>query len=144
MFADGSAPPPTSTFNATAFTAWAETATFNAGEVIRFSNVITNIGDDYSNLISRYTCPIDGVYVFHVTLTTEDGEPMQGDIMLDDTVLVTAQGGADHIVSGSNTAVIACNAGQQVWVEAKNDGDSMLGDNDNRFNAFSGFLVQPL
>ena len=41
---------------------------FEAGTVLPFSNIITNIGDSFNPENSSFVCPVDGLYMFTVNM----------------------------------------------------------------------------
>ena len=52
-----------------AFTAWKNAyESYTEGDVIRFENVLSNIGNAYNPITSRFTCPVTGYYFVNLSL----------------------------------------------------------------------------
>lgn len=52
-------------------------------EVLRFDDVVTNVGNAYEAASGKFTCPMPGVYFFayHVLMRGGDGTSMWADLM---------------------------------------------------------------
>ena len=58
-------------FTESAFTAFERTTEFvsyEEGEVLRFTDPVLNIGNDYNGSTSTYTCPLNGLYFFRFVI----------------------------------------------------------------------------
>ncbi|XP_030275824.1 complement C1q subcomponent subunit C-like [Sparus aurata] len=106
--------------------------------VIRFTNVITNLNDDYNTETGRFRCRVPGTYyfVFHASLEDRLCVLMK----LDNNLLTPF---CDHrrnrrqVTSGSLAVYLSMN--QEVWLETK-DYRGMRG-NPSGYSIFSGFLL---
>ena len=125
-----------------AFTAYADTYRYysSSGEKIEFDGVKTNIGGHFDNS-TTFTCPVDGLYYFsfHVMSYT-DSDDSQVSLMLDGSRVVSAW--ADYYISyaqASNSALVQCSAGQDVYLETYDY--TYVYSNLYDLSTFSGFLV---
>ncbi|XP_015472464.1 complement C1q-like protein 4, partial [Parus major] len=52
-------------------------------EVLRFDDVVTNVGNYYEPSSGKFTCPLPGIYFFtyHVLMRGGDGTSMWADLM---------------------------------------------------------------
>ncbi|XP_034388043.1 complement C1q subcomponent subunit C-like [Cyclopterus lumpus] len=108
--------------------------------VIRFTNVITNIRDDYNTRTGRFRCRVSGTYyfVYHASLDDRLCVLMK----LDNKLLASF---CDHrrmrrqVTSGSLAVYLSRD--QEVWLETK-DYRGMRGKLQS-YSIFSGFLLQP-
>lgn len=110
------------------------------GSVIRFTNVITNINDDYNVETGRFRCRVPGTYyfVFHASLDDRLCVLMK----LDNTLLTAF---CDHrrnrrqVTAGGLAVYLSRD--QEVWLETK-DYRGMRGKQAG-YSVFSGFLLHP-
>ena len=116
---------------------------YNAGDLVLFDGVDTNIGGYYQSSSSTFLCPVDGVYVFSASLlTTEEDKYMTFRIMKEDVVIAGAFGEDIPAVrfADSAVAVTECLIGQKVWVKSIHDNSRMYGSAAH-YSMFSGFLL---
>lgn len=108
--------------------------------VIRFTNVITNINNDYRTDTGRFRCRVPGTYyfVYHASLD----ERLCVLMKLDNKLLASF---CDHrrtrrqVTSGSLAVYVSRD--QEVWLETK-DYRGMTGKPEG-YSIFSGFLLHP-
>ena len=132
-------------FEAVAFTAWANEAIYEEGDTVIFDGVVSNIGNHYNPSTSIFTCPINGVYAFFSSITSQEGYFMFADIMHNSDDLTTVAADDDGLIQGSNFAVILCNQGDTVFIQAEfADDHRMYGDSQRKYSTFSGFLLYPV
>ena len=67
---------------------------------------------------------------------------MIADLMCGDKELATARAEDSEPNQGSVTAVIECEAGELVWVRSVGNGYRVAGYSADKYNIFSGFLLQ--
>lgn len=124
-----------------AFSVARGTSTFpDKASVIRFTNVITNIQDDYNTETGRFRCRVPGTYyfVFHASLE----ERLCVLLKRDEAVLAVF---CDHCRSErqvtSGGLAVYLSRDQEVWLETK-DYRAMTGK-PSGYSIFSGFLLRP-
>jgi hypothetical protein len=111
------------------------TSTHNAHNPLVFSSVLTNIGAAYSPGTGKFTCPMDGTYVFASTITGYALISVQLYIMKNgqsQTDTFSQLSGAGY-PSVSVHVVLSLRVGDEVWVKS----GLPLFNND----LFSGFLL---
>ncbi|XP_076873097.1 complement C1q like 1 [Brachyhypopomus gauderio] len=117
---------------------------FAKDDVLKFTNVVTNVGSRYSSSTGTFTCLSDGVYHFsyHIVKT---GLSLRADLVLNDHKIVATAVAVDalHTDTASNSAVLKLKAGDRVYVRL-NKSDSTLKDLKDLFSTFSGYLLYEL
>ena len=113
------------------------------GDTVIFPQIITNIGGHYNSSTSKFTCPVDGTYMFAVNfLSAWEEEVMRAEIVKEGVALVG--GFVDYIEgefnTGSAMAITACSAQEQVLVRSSGLGKMYGG----YYCHFSGFLLFPI
>ena len=110
--------------------------TYDADDVIQFTNVLTNFGDHYDADTGIFLCPYDGIYMFFTTLLGE-GTNVAGHMIRSRTTLSVAH---SHTISNSasNFAITDCSMGDKVWIRQYHDNDIVHG---GTACSFSGFLL---
>ncbi|XP_053732297.1 complement C1q-like protein 2 [Synchiropus splendidus] len=114
-------------------------------EVLRFDDIITNLGNDYEPSTGKFTCQVTGTYFFtyHVLMRGGDGTSMWADLCKNGQVRASAiaQDADQNYDYASNSAVLHLDAGDEIYV--KLDGGKAHGGNNNKYSTFSGFLLYP-
>ena len=133
------------TLGPVAFTAYANaTRDYDDHQPVVFNYVLSQFGDAYNPVSSTFTCPVAGVYVISVTVTTATNKEMRCQIMLESSLRLSAFGGNDEssFNSASTTEVVECGAGERIWTRSYSTGNTMYGQgNVARRSSFSGFLL---
>ena len=129
---------------AVAFTAYSNTVdTYQPGEIMKFPNIITNIGSAYDNAMSSFFCPVNGLYVFAVSLYTNEGQRSEALIAKDGLVVTSAFAEYNEDSMATNMVFLECGQGDRVEIRCGNVYDS-CSFNGNRFLgavSFSGALI---
>ncbi|XP_037552567.1 complement C1q-like protein 2 [Nematolebias whitei] len=114
-------------------------------EVLRFDDVITNLGNHYDPNSGKFTCHVSGIYFFtyHVLMRGGDGTSMWADLCKNGQVRASAiaQDADQNYDYASNSAVLHLDSGDEVYV--KLDGGKAHGGNNNKYSTFSGFILYP-
>ncbi|XP_029969309.1 caprin-2 [Salarias fasciatus] len=126
-----------------AFTA-SRTANFAPGNLdqpIVFDQLHSNQGDMYDAHIGRFTCPVNGTYVFifHI-LKLAINVPLYINLMRNEEVMVSAyanDGAPDH-ETASNHAILPLFQGDQVWLRLHR---GAIYGSTWKYSTFSGFLL---
>ena len=121
---------------------------YHANETVRFPVVLTNIGDGYNATDHKFTCPINGLYMFSTSLLSGGGMLAAASIRVDGTHKVSTHADGqygptyDH---STNVLMTECNAGQRVWIQIiSHEEYSDLDDNGWNYGTFSGALLDVL
>nr|XP_020479552.1 caprin-2 isoform X2 [Monopterus albus] len=126
-----------------AFTA-SRTANFAPGNLdqpIVFDQLHSNLGEMYDTHIGRFTCPINGTYVFifHI-LKLAINVPLYINLMRNEDVMVSAyanDGAPDH-ETASNHAILPLFQGDQVWLRLHR---GAIYGSTWKYSTFSGFML---
>ncbi|XP_028255115.1 complement C1q-like protein 2 isoform X2 [Parambassis ranga] len=114
-------------------------------EVLKFDDVITNLGNHYDPTTGKFTCHVSGIYFFtyHVLMRGGDGTSMWADLCKNGQVRASAiaQDADQNYDYASNSAVLHLDSGDEVYV--KLDGGKAHGGNNNKYSTFSGFILYP-
>ncbi|XP_057711530.1 caprin-2 isoform X2 [Corythoichthys intestinalis] len=126
-----------------AFTA-SRTANFapaNLDQPIIFDQLHSNLGEMFDTHIGRFTCPVNGIYVFmfHI-LKLAINVPLYINLMCNEEVMVSAyanDGAPDH-ETASNHAILPLFQGDQVWLRLHR---GAIYGSTWKYSTFSGFLL---
>ncbi|XP_029351589.1 caprin-2 [Echeneis naucrates] len=126
-----------------AFTA-SRTANFAPGNLdqpIVFDQLHSNLGEMYDTHIGRFTCPVNGTYVFifHI-LKLAINVPLYINLMRNEDVMVSAyanDGAPDH-ETASNHAILPLFQGDQVWLRLHR---GAIYGSTWKYSTFSGFML---
>lgn len=108
---------------------------------IKFSLVINNEGNGYSNNTGVFTCPSYGYYLFSFFIVPYQGS--HANILLMKNGVMYAQAIAEpsydtQEVTGGNTVILHLSIGDQVWLQTyENDATSLR----RTFTTFTGVMV---
>ncbi|XP_071376702.1 complement C1q-like protein 3b [Centroberyx affinis] len=112
-------------------------------EVLKFDDVVTNLGNHYDPSSGKFTCSIPGIYffVYHVLMRGGDGTSMWADLCKNNQVRASAiaQDADQNYDYASNSVVLHLEPGDEIYI--KLDGGKAHGGNNNKYSTFSGFMV---
>ncbi|XP_054851006.1 C1q-related factor [Eublepharis macularius] len=112
-------------------------------EVLKFDDVVTNLGNNYEAATGKFTCNIPGTYFFtyHVLMRGGDGTSMWADLCKNGQVRASAiaQDADQNYDYASNSVILHLDAGDEVFI--KLDGGKAHGGNNNKYSTFSGFII---
>ncbi|XP_046884263.1 complement C1q-like protein 3b [Hypomesus transpacificus] len=112
-------------------------------EVLKFDDVVTNLGNHYDPTTGKFTCSIPGIYffVYHVLMRGGDGTSMWADLCKNNQVRASAiaQDADQNYDYASNSVVLHLEPGDEIYI--KLDGGKAHGGNNNKYSTFSGFIL---
>ncbi|CDQ86898.1 unnamed protein product [Oncorhynchus mykiss] len=114
-------------------------------EVLKFDDVVTNLGNQYDPTNGKFTCQVSGMYFFtyHVLMRGGDGTSMWADLCKNGQVRASAiaQDADQNYDYAGNSVVLHLDSGDEIYV--KLDGGKAHGGNNNKYSTFSGFILYP-
>ncbi|XP_038601995.1 complement C1q-like protein 2 [Tachyglossus aculeatus] len=114
-------------------------------ELLKFDDVVTNLGNQYDPATGKFSCQLRGTYFFtyHILMRGGDGTSMWADLCKNGQVRASAiaQDADQNYDYASNSVILRLDAGDEVYV--KLDGGKAHGGNSNKYSTFSGFLLYP-
>ncbi|XP_063075770.1 complement C1q-like protein 3b [Engraulis encrasicolus] len=112
-------------------------------EVLKFDDVVTNLGNHYDPTTGKFTCSIPGIYffVYHVLMRGGDGTSMWADLCKNNQVRASAiaQDADQNYDYASNSVILHLEPGDEIYI--KLDGGKAHGGNNNKYSTFSGFMI---
>ncbi|NXG59227.1 C1QL2 protein, partial [Hemiprocne comata] len=111
-------------------------------EVLKFDDVVTNLGNHYDPASGKFTCQVRGIYFFtyHILMRGGDGTSIPR-LCWQVRASAIAQDADQNYDYASNSVVLHLDSGDEVYV--KLDGGKAHGGNNNKYSTFSGFLLYP-
>ena len=104
-----------------------------------FDTILTNVGELYNPGVGIFVCPYDGLYLFHVTVSTFVDDLAGAGIVKDGTILAQVFSNNDfEWDQASITVMTECSALEAVWVECIRDYSNLRGD---QYSMFAGVLI---
>ncbi|KAM4626789.1 complement C1q-like protein 2 [Discoglossus pictus] len=114
-------------------------------ELLKFDDVVTNLGNHYDPSTGKFTCQVPGIYYFtyHILMRGGDGTSMWADLCKNGQVRASAiaQDADQNYDYASNSVVLHLDSGDEIYV--KLDGGKAHGGNNNKYSTFSGFILYP-
>ncbi|XP_036408904.1 C1q-related factor-like [Megalops cyprinoides] len=112
-------------------------------EILKFDDVVTNMGNNYDGISGKFICSIPGTYffIYHVLMRGGDGTSMWADLCKNGQVRASAiaQDADQNYDYASNSVILHLDAGDEVYI--KLDGGKAHGGNNNKYSTFSGFIL---
>uniref|UniRef100_M3YBP6 Complement C1q like 1 n=1 Tax=Mustela putorius furo TaxID=9669 RepID=M3YBP6_MUSPF len=110
-------------------------------EVLKFDDVVTNLGNNYDATSGKFTCNIPGTYFFtyHVLMRGGDGTSMWADLCKNGQIRLRVTDADQNYDYASNSVILHLDAGDEVFI--KLDGGKAHGGNSNKYSTFSGFII---
>ncbi|XP_069094045.1 C1q-related factor [Pleurodeles waltl] len=112
-------------------------------EILKFDDIVTNLGNNYDAATGKFTCNIPGTYffIYHVLMRGGDGTSMWADLCKNGQVRASAiaQDADQNYDYASNSVILHLDPGDEVYV--KLDGGKAHGGNNNKYSTFSGFII---
>ena len=120
---------------------------YDIHEIVLFNWELTNYGGFYSSQTSSFICPVDGVYVFSLTINAHDANVhvkiMRNDIDLSDAWAYALTVPYTH---GTNMVVTECLVGDVVWprVASISGTGEIYAQSNYCYTTFSGVLIKTI
>ncbi|XP_061187002.1 complement C1q-like protein 4 [Saccostrea echinata] len=117
-------------------------SSFWTGDVLIFSNVITNIGGGYNSNTGIFTAPVAGMYQFFVNICSYASKTTSYYIVLNGISKVTALSQSSNHApyqTGTNMLLVRLEQGDKVWIKRRSG--SGYYSSSPPFTTFSGFLI---
>ncbi|XP_032533286.1 LOW QUALITY PROTEIN: C1q-related factor-like, partial [Chiroxiphia lanceolata] len=112
-------------------------------EVLKFDDVVTNLGNSYDAALGKLTCAITGTYfTYHVLMRGSDGTSMWADLCKNGQVLASAiaqDADQNYNYVTCNSVILHLDAEDEVFI--KLDGGKAHIGNNNKYSNFSGFVI---
>ncbi|XP_036446426.1 C1q-related factor [Colossoma macropomum] len=112
-------------------------------EILKFDDVVTNLGNNYDGVSGKFICSVPGTYffIYHVLMRGGDGTSMWADLCKNGQVRASAiaQDADQNYDYASNSVILHLDAGDEVYI--KLDGGKAHGGNNNKYSTFSGFIL---
>ncbi|XP_062382518.1 C1q-related factor-like [Sardina pilchardus] len=112
-------------------------------DVLKFDDIVTNLGGNYDGASGKFVCKIPGTYFFtyNVLMRGGDGTSMWADLLKNGQVRASsiAQDQDQSYDYASNSVVLHLDAGDEVFI--KLDGGKAHGGNSNKYSTFTGFIL---
>ncbi|XP_045168767.2 caprin-2-like [Mercenaria mercenaria] len=107
---------------------------------IIFDNIVTNIGQAYSETSGKFTAPKDGVYYFIATVLSFSGQQLRTEIVRNGQFMVKMYSYDKAHEQGTSGVVLHLNASDEVWVRhyMGTEGENVYG---YHWSTFSGFQI---
>ncbi|XP_061188592.1 complement C1q-like protein 2 isoform X1 [Saccostrea echinata] len=135
-------------FNATlvAFSARSgSTSGISVGFTLKFSHVITNLGNHYNPTDGIFIAPVHGLYMFHWTMNcfTTGSNYCGTSLMINGSgkgQIYSGEDAGSYYHTGSNSVIVEVQAGDHVWIETNTWSNVRI----HTWSSFSGFLMSML
>ena len=91
-----------------------------------------------------FTCPVSGIYVITVSVTSVIGYNVDVQIMRENVIDVAAFADNDESVqtAATTTSVMSCDAGERIWIRTDSSTSRIHGHGStNRHTSIAGFLL---
>lgn len=125
---------------------WIKDESPSTGDTLIFTRVPLNQNDVYSSATGEYTVPVDGTYMFSMTLCTEYGGWVKIKVLADATVMHVFYPGSSIYMCTSTSTVGQLKKGVKVKVvvnrKSAGRSDHFYQEDNDRMCTFSGFLIK--
>jgi hypothetical protein len=112
----------------------------STNSILKFNNVVTNIGSPYSQNNGLFIAPVSGIYVFSTTIMIENRNDAHVGIYVNDKLMTNVKlyGSEHQYDTMSQTAIYKLQKNDTVSVR-RHEGSQILHFD---YTSFSGFLLQ--
>ena len=117
---------------------------YDAGDVIIFDAVQTNIGGYFQTDTSTFTCVHHGIYIFSWTLYTND-DMLSAELFInDESHLFQTYTSTQDNQSQSMTIITECNTNQKISLRSHYDDSYIWSSSAEALSSFSGCMLHTL
>ncbi|XP_062606053.1 complement C1q-like protein 2 [Saccostrea cucullata] len=137
---------PTLNTSAVAFSARSgDKSGISVGFILKFSHVITNLGNHYNPTDGIFIAPVHGLYMFHWTMNcyTSGSSHCGTSLMIngaEKVAIFSGEDGSGYHHTGSNSAILEVQEGDHVWIQTRSWSNVRIYD----WSSFSGCLMSIL
>lgn len=113
-------------------------------DTILFDQVFVNEHSGYDTNTGVFTCPVPGLYVFHLHAYSSNKDTVMWlELLHNDRVTVSVSGYNSHTV-GSQTVMLKLRQGDRVKIQSKEAQEfSLFGLPEQVYSTFTGYLLHP-
>jgi hypothetical protein len=123
-----------------AFTAYLDhDQAVHSGNVLKFNQILYNVGNAYNVHTGIFTVPITGTYLFSFQVEDWRTGELKFYLMVDGQNMVDAIIGNTGSTQSGNTAILGLTVGNSVWIESAEG--YAFGDNNFRGTTFCGAFL---
>ena len=117
-----------------------------AGTIVTFDQIITNINNDFDVATNKFTCAFKGTYIFSFSIGKYSTGDVFVNLMHSGNPIVSAHSRSNWVSNfdlNSNTAVLNLAVGDQVWLEFYHATTTRnaFGSELHKTTTFSGYLL---
>ncbi|XP_061188594.1 complement C1q-like protein 2 isoform X2 [Saccostrea echinata] len=111
------------------------------GFILKFSHVITNLGNHYNSTDGIFIAPVHGLYMFHWTMNchTTGSNHCGTNLKINGSgkgYIYSGENAANHYHTGSSSLLLEVQAGDHVWIETNSWSNVRI----YHWSSFSGCL----
>ncbi|KAH3785684.1 heavy metal-binding protein HIP-like isoform X1 [Dreissena polymorpha] len=116
-----------------------------ANQRIIFDDVQLNTGNAYHRHLGGFLAPLNGTYLFSVSVCSDNGHYIVLDLMKNAGLIGRVLAG-DSVYNdcSSDTSIVELNAGDEVYVQHHASSGDYVNAHQNILNSFTGVLLQIL
>nr|XP_034306794.1 EMILIN-1-like [Crassostrea gigas] len=129
---------------AVAFTALlSKHTTVSSHGVVKYDNVLTNVGGAYEPSTGIFTAPYRGIYTISCILMSHPSNYVHLRLTMNNKKLSIVYSGPKTHPHSGQTLQLLVNKGDKIWVQNENDQTAKLNDHGS-YNVFSGVLIKKI
>lgn len=103
--------------------------------ILKFTNVKTNIGDEYHSGTGEFKAPAAGLYEFNASFITNDSKWLELNLLKNGEFVVRGHAHMSHGSTGTLNAILLLQKGDRVYLRHPRSDGSLIG---HEYSMFSG------